>query len=151
MRMLLLVLSLLCVPALGADVPDHLKGATIAVKLTDGTESVVKAEDFMVVPRKPRAAKPKPVAEPKVITVEVIKECAVIEPAKPLKNRLSLLGGYGSQSGLDVSRAGSRATVEAQLGLVVGAQYQRMVTERFSLGVQGQTNKTCSVLFGVDF
>jgi hypothetical protein len=40
------------VHAVNKDMPKHLQGATITVKLADGSETTVPAEKFMVVPRK---------------------------------------------------------------------------------------------------
>lgn len=125
------------------DVPSHLKGATIIVRLADGRESSVPAEMFKVVPRKQQ-----------FVTTEVEKlevaTCTVTDRS-PRKNRVSLLGGHGAQTGITSTQNGAIAEVESNVGLVGGAQYQRMLTERWSIGVQGQTNKTGSVMIGLDF
>ena len=123
------------------DVPSHLKGATIVVRLADGRETSVPAERFKVVPRKQQFVVTK---TEKATTLS----CTTNEPRK---NRVSLLGGHGAQEGLKSSTSGTTTTVESKVGLVGGAQYQRMLGERFSIGVQGQTNKTGSLLIGLDF
>lgn len=124
------------------DVPNYLKGATITVTLADGSSSTVPAEKFKVVARRQQF----------ITTHTESKTVVSCTTNTPNKNRVSLLGGHGAQEG--VTRAATSptsATVESNVGLVGGAQYQRMLNDRFSLGVQGQTNKTGSILIGVDF
>ncbi len=123
------------------DVPNYLKGATITVRLKDGRESTVPAERFKVVPRKQQFLV-------KTIKSDKTVSCTTNEPRK---NRVSVLGGHGAQEGLKSTTSGSTTTVESNVGLVGGAQYQRMLNDRWSLGVQGQTNKTGSLLLGIDF
>ena len=123
------------------DVPSHLKGATITVRLADGKETTVPAEQFKVVPRKQQFVTTKT----EVITM---KTCTTNDPRK---NRVSLLGGQGTKSGLTTSGSASVVEVESRTGLVGGAQYQRMLGERLSIGGQLQSNKTGSVLLGLDF
>ena len=123
------------------DVPSHLKGATIIVRLADGRESSVPAEKFKVVPRKQQFI---------VTRTEKQKLISCVNNT-PNKNRASLVGGYGSRNGLTVSSNGSVVEVENKVGLVGGLQYQRLITDKLSIGVQGQTNKTGSVLIGLDF
>lgn len=126
---------------LDASVPGFLKGATITVKLADGRESTVPAEKFKVVPR----------AQQFVVehTEHVIRtECS---SNTPNKNRVSGLIGHGAQAGLSSSVSGPTTEVESNVGLVGGAQYQRMLNDTLSVGVQGQTNKTGSILIGIDF
>lgn len=126
---------------LGTHVPGHLKGATITVKLADGKETTVPAERFKVVPRKQQFIVTK-------LETSKLRSCTTNDP---LKNRVSLLGGYGSQSGLTSTTSGTTVEVESNVGFVGGAQYQRMLGKRVSIGVQGQTNKTGSLLLGLDF
>lgn len=83
--------------------------------------------------------------EPQIVYKEVEKEVY-------LKNRVSLVLGRGLQRGLTVSYPDSSTTrVENEIGFVGGLQYQRLLTRRFSLGAQIQTNKTVSILGGLDF
>lgn len=71
------------------------------------------------------------------------------------KNRLSVLGGYGAQKGFTGTSIGLNNRLDTsrsfKTGFVHGVQYQRGIGERLSVGVQGQTNDTISLLFGVDF
>lgn len=62
------------------------------------------------------------------------------------KNRVSVLGGAGPTR---LSIASSEARLER--GPVFGAQYQRMVTEGISVGVQVQSNETVLGSVGFDF
>lgn len=125
------------------DVPSHLKGATIIVRLADGRESVVPAERFKVVPRKQQFVVSK-------IATKSVRTCNLNEPNR---NRVSLLGGRGTQEGIDVNKSQmpSLVTAQSKVGLVGGLQYQRLITKRLSLGLQGQTNKTGSIMIGIDF
>lgn len=123
------------------DVPGHLKGATITIRQTDGRESTVPAERFKVVPRMQQFIVTK-------LETSKVRSCTTNEPRK---NRVSLLGGYGARNGLSVTSTSSTTTVESKSGAVGGAQYQRMLGERWSIGVQGQTNESGSLLLGLDF
>lgn len=130
------------------DVPKHLEGATITITLKDGSQSTVPAEKFKVVPRKQQFIVTK--------TSKSSKEVCTVSELQ--RNRISLLGGHGAQEGLDSNRsnAPSEVTVESRVGVVLGAQYQyrtdlKVLNMPLSIGVQGQTNKTGSVLLGLDF
>lgn len=126
---------------INTDVPSHLKGAVIIVRRADGKETVVPAEKFKVVPRKQQFIVTK-------VETNNIKLCISNEL---LKNRASLLAGYGSKNGLSTSTEGNNTVVETSTGVVGGVQYQRMLNDRLSIGAQGQTNKTGSLLLGLDF
>lgn len=123
--------------------PKHLKGAKITVTLADGTSSTVPAEKFKVVPRKQQSV---------VTRVERNKVTSCTVKGESSKNRVSVLGGYGPNGGLKTTNPAPYTTqVDPDHGVTGGLQYQRSITDRFSLGVQGQTNKSGSVLLGVDF
>lgn len=129
------------------DVPSHLKGATIIVRLADGRETSVPAEKFKVVPRKQQFI---------VTRTLTATETSCTAAIDPRRHRVSVLGGHGSQAGLSpiTINAAGQAEVESKVGLVGGLQYQFLLPildDRFSLGVQGQTNKTFSATLGVDF
>lgn len=123
------------------DVPAHLKGATIVVRLANGKESSVPAEQFKVVPR----------VQQRLITKVQTKELTVCKEILDNKNRVSLLGGQGLTGSLDKNIGLAGASVKSNTGLVGGLQYQRSITDRISVGVQSQTNKTNSLMIGVDF
>lgn len=122
------------------DTPAHLKGAVIVIRQADGSESQVSAEKFKVVPRKQQFIVTK-------TEKRVNKTCT----SEPNKNRVSILGGYGAKPGLTKESSPGKVDVKSKVGVNAGAQYQRMLNDKWSLGVQGQTNKTTSVLFGLDF
>ena len=126
---------------LTTDVPKYLKGATITVTKADGSSSTVPAERFKVVPRKQQF----------IVTKTEVSKTISCSAEENRKNRVSLLGGYGSRNGLTTTRNATNVTVESSSGVVGGAQYQRMLNNRWSLGVQGQTNGTGSLLLGLDF
>lgn len=120
------------------DVPNYLKGATIIVRTADGRESSVPAELFKVVPRKQQFIVTKTKQTDKTM-------------CRPDKNRVSVMAGNGPKEGLDRSKSGTTVTVESRVGAVGGLQYQRMITEKVSLGVQGQTNESVMFNIGLDF
>lgn len=120
------------------DVPNHLKGATIIVRTADGRETSVPAEKFKVVPRKQQFIVSK--------TKQLDKTMCSAN-----KNRVSLLAGNGPKEGLDRSKSGTTVTVESRTGAVGGAQYQRLLNERISVGAQIQTNESVLVNIGLDF
>jgi hypothetical protein len=122
------------------DVPKFLKGATIIVRTADGKETSVPAEKFKVVPRKQQFIVSK--------TKQLDKTMC---SAELNKNRVSLLAGYGTLEGFSRSKTATSVTVESETGLVGGAQYQRLLTDRISVGAQVQTNDTTLVNVGLDF
>jgi len=122
------------------DVPSHLKGATIIVRLADGKESVVPAELFKVVPRKQQFL---------VSKTKVVSKLTCSPELN--KNRLTILAGNGPENELGVSKTSSSVTVESQMGAIGGLQYQRMILDGLSLGVQAQTNDSVLLNIGLDF
>ena len=122
------------------DVPKHLEGATIIVRLKDGTESAVPAEKFKVVPRKQQ-----------FITTKVVSSHHTVCSSEKEKNRVSLLAGDGPQNDLNVKKTPTKVTVESSLGAVGGVQYQRLITDDISIGGQLQTNDSVLVNIGIDF
>lgn len=125
------------------DVPSHLKGATITVRLADGRESTVSAEQFKVVARKQQFIVTKTKQLEKTMCSAELK-----------KNRVSLLAGNGPKEGLDRTNNGSTVTVESKVGAVGGLQYQRLLPilkNRLSVGAQLQTNESVLVNVGLDF
>ena len=123
------------------DIPSHLKGATIIVVQANGKHSSVPAELFKVVPRK----------QQRVISKVATNTTKLCQTPSEFKNRISLLAGRGTKSGLDKSSSPTRVDIESRIGAVGGLQYQRLLTEKISVGVQGQTNNTGSLMIGLDF
>jgi len=104
----------------------------------DGRETSVPAEKFKVVPRKQQFV--------------VTKTKATLTCRAKEKNRVAALGGFGPTGALkDRKDDAKTTTVDTVEGAVGGLQYQRKLNDRFSLGVQGQSNKTFSLILGVDF
>jgi hypothetical protein len=123
------------------DVPSHLKGATIIVRLADGRESKVPAESFKVVPRK----------QQRIVTKLETKVSSFCRQTLDNKNRISLLGGHGPNGRVEKTVSTDQVEVETRNGIVGGLQYQRSLNEKLSIGVQGQTNRTGSLMIGLDF
>lgn len=116
--------------------PESLKDATILVKQKDGTVKEMSANEFKVVPRKQQ-----------FITKSRL-DCSKKEAKK---NRLSLVGGFGPSGVIGKSVSATSARLEAEAGPHGGLQYQRLLTERFSVGIQGLSNRSGSLLLGLDF
>lgn len=114
------------------DVPSHLKGATIIVRLANGKESKVPAEKFKVVPRKQQYLVTK-------VSNSTVRSCVNVSP---YRHRVSALAGYGATGHLDRNVDGNNTTVEADRGFIGGVMYQYKFTDRWSLGLQGQGNDT---------
>jgi hypothetical protein len=128
-------------------VPNNLKGATIIIKTADGKEQEVPAETFKVVPRKQQFVVVKTKEIQKIECDPIVK---VVEK-KPLKNRVSLLAGKGPKEGLDSTTYPTIVDVESKVGAVIGLQYQRLITNRVSLGAELLTSKTALIEVGLDF
>jgi hypothetical protein len=129
---------------INTDVPAGMEGAVIIVRQKDGKESAVPIEKFKVVPRKQQL----------VTVVETKEKTTICTRTNDItkKNRASVLVGSGLVPGLktDNQNAPGLVEVETRTGPVLGLQYQRKF-DVLSIGVQGQTNETGSVLLGVDF
>lgn len=134
---------------INTDVPSHLKGATVCTKRADGAESCVSAEKFKVVPRQQQFVVKRTKQVDKVRCESVIVQK---EKAEKEKNRVSLMAGKGPKDGLTVTQQSpDEVTVENRVGAIGGAQYQRLLTEKVSVGAQLQTNKSILINVGLDF
>jgi hypothetical protein len=122
------------------DVPKHLVGATICVKQADGKESCVPAEKFKVVARKQQ-----------FIVTKTKQLDKTMCSAELNKNRVSLLAGNGPKEGLDKTVTPTQVTIESRTGAVGGLQYQRLITDKISVGAQLQTNESALINVGLDF
>lgn len=122
------------------DVPKHLVGATICVKQADGRESCVPAEKFKVVARKQQ-----------FIVTKTKQLDKTMCSAELNKNRVSLLAGNGPKEGLDKTVTPTQVTIESRTGAVGGVQYQRLITDKISVGAQVQSNQSALVNVGLDF
>lgn len=132
----------MAVEEVSTDTPAFLKGATVTVTLASGKTFTMKAEEYKVVPRQQQF----------LVTQTLRKEVTSCQ-ADAQKNRASLVAGYGPTGNLNVDLSGSPniVEVESKRGLVGGAQYQRLLDSGYSVGVQGQSNGTGSLLLGLEF
>ena len=124
---------------IGDELPAHLKGKSIVIvdNATNQVQYVFKTEEFKVVRRKREV----------MITKELIT-CRKFESAP---NRVSVLGGQGPTGHLDRQGNTDHTTVSTDVDFVGGVQYQRMLSERLSIGVQVQSSKTTLGVIGLDF
>jgi hypothetical protein len=129
------------------DVPSFLKGATIIVRLANGKESIVSADKFKVVPRKQQfiTTKTKQI-DTKLCTIELEQQQKELN-----KNRISALIGSAPGSSLNVTKDANSTTIEHGNVTVTGVQYQRLVTDKVSVGGQIQSNESVLVNIGFDF
>ncbi len=90
----------------------------------------------------------KTVVTEKVVLVDkpVIKEKIVVLKQKAKKNRISLLGGTGPSR---LEKEGNEARLIREP--IAGLQYQRMLGNSLSIGVQVQTNESVLGSVGFDF
>ncbi len=128
------------------DVPKHLIGAKIIVRLADGGESEVPAEKFKVVPRLQQYLVTK-------VSKNTVKSCTKLDDKR---HRVSLMAGEAPTGHLDRDGNTAKTTIESERGIVGGAQYQyrtgvRVLNLPVSVGGQLQTNESGAVLLGVDF
>lgn len=133
---------------LTSNVPNFLKGATITVRLKDGTQSTVPAEKFKVVPRKQQFVASVIAVDTKALCTRTVTNTVQKESTK---NRLTMLAGEGPSGQLVKGVSGGILSVEEERVPVGGVQYQRLLNEDFSVGGQLQTNRTLMINFGVDF
>lgn len=129
------------------DVPGHLKGAKVCIFYETGPNlgyHCVPAEKFKVVPRQQQFIVTKVQKTDKIT-------CSVKVKDDKEKNRVSLMGGQGPKYGLQRSVEPGKVTVESNSGLIGGAQYQRLLTDKVSVGAQVQSNESVLVNVGLDF
>ncbi len=132
----------------------------VITTVSGGKTTTVSTDEYVVVrkrkgPRKPKPT-PKPLAKvdctPKDVPVTVTKQETV--PKEVRRNRISLVGGYGTQYGINGNYSPDLIEMETKVGLVGGLQYQRLLpllNDRLSVGLQVQSNRTSSLLVGFDF
>ena len=67
------------------------------------------------------------------------------------KNRVTLHAGAGQQGIANVSKDNTKAVIETNYEVIAGIGYQRLVTDRMSLGFSIFTNMTGAMNIGYDF
>lgn len=127
---------------ISTDVPAWLKDGTIIIRKANGEESKVSTNLFKVVPRKQQF----------IVTKTKQTDTLHCGAEKSYANRFSALGGSGPKGNLTTTQVSpSQVRVETNSGFVGGLQYQRKLSNRFSVGAQVQTNESASMLLGIDF
>jgi hypothetical protein len=91
-------------------------------------------------------SKPKKKIAPPILSRPLCKTKTI----EPHKNRLRLLGGLGPKTGT-VSRHGNYVSLDENKGLVLGLGYDRLITNRFSIGAAALSNETFLLNLGLDF
>jgi hypothetical protein len=122
------------------DVPSHLVGATIVVRLADGRETSVPAEKFKVVPRVQQ-----------FVVTKTKKTDTLVCKGEQKKNRVSVHAGNGPKEGLKSTNYGTFVEVETNVGAIYGVQYQHLITDKISVSGQVQSNESVLIGIGLDF
>ena len=118
--------------------PKPFQNSDIKRTLEDGKVQKFDGDKYMIVRR---GKKKKPKAK------VVAKPCPKCEKPEIRRNRVGLLLGRGASG--DLNQEGNRVFTEHEP--MMGLQYQRLLNDRISIGVQVQTNETFSGSVGVDF
>jgi hypothetical protein len=136
MTKLMIILALLfSVNTIADDVPDYMKDGVITVTLKDGKQYTFSTNTHKVVVRGSKAVRP------------TLVKAAEERP----KNRVRLLGGYGPSGELNTTQNSSSVTVKTDSSAVGGVGYDRLLTDKLSIGGQIQTNETVLINLGFDF
>lgn len=127
---------------INTDVPKHLQDAVIVIRLKDGRESQVSANQFKVVPRKQQLL----ITEVKTHTERVCK-------VSGKEKNLLMLGGRRDHKDLESSVNGNVGKVISEKGLVLDASYLRQNIFDTNLGVGAgvDSNGTLRGVIGVEF
>jgi hypothetical protein len=133
----------------GEKAPAPLTDSTIERTLDNGQVQKFDGNEWMIVKRGPK--KKKAVVVPSAPVAPTVITKTVIEKAKPRKNRVSLLAGRSAKEGLSVQNNSTSAEIESKVGAVVGVQYQRLITERISIGAEVLSSKAALVNVGYEF
>lgn len=120
--------------------PSHLKGAKIIIVKADGSQEVLKAEEYMVVKRKHT----RPMISEKVSSSTL--QCQNTS----VKNIVSLkaINSYGSP---EKSLSGNKGKISIEREPTLGAQYQRNLGKDIFIGIEGDLNQGAGVLLGIGF
>ncbi len=128
------------------NLPKHLQGATITVRLADGRETTVPAEKFMVVPRQQQLVVGEAVNVSKTLTCK----------AKSRKNSV-MVDARRDFTGISKSSSSTATTqtlkVSSDKALVPGLNYYRreILDSHLGLGAGVDSNGTLKALIGLDF
>lgn len=122
------------------EVPKHLVGATIILKKANGSEEVLKAEEYMIVKRKHK----RPVYKEKIATASL--KCK----NDSVKNIVSLKG-VRSYANPKSRLEPNKGTLSIERETTLGAQYQRNIGKDVFLGVEGDLNRGAGVMIGIGF
>lgn len=107
--------------------------------LKDGRVQKFDGNEYMIVKRGTKKEKPK-----------VIVKTVTVKQKKRL-NRISLLMGSAPNSHLEKSSTENSAKIEHKHQAEFGVQYQRLLNDRVSVGIQIQTNESVFGSVGYDF
>lgn len=116
-------------------IPDYLKDGVITVTLKSGKEYKFSTNTHKVVVRGHKHEAP----------------AQALAKEAPLRNRIRVLGGSAPSGELTTSKTSSSATIKTDNDAVVGVGYDRLITDKLSVGGQIQSNDTVLINVGLDF
>lgn len=155
-KILIFTLLIFCIPTLGADQCALPKKKEIIQTDSKGKTQTFSSDDYVVVKRRPKSAKPKQLPKPVEPEVRIIERPVVLEriverrvevEASRAKNSIFLLGGYGPV-GLGRTQP---STVELERDWLLGLGYRKMLSARWSAYAEILTNRTGLLGLGIDF
>ena len=124
--------------------PDYMKDGTITVTLKNGQSYSFSTNEYKVVRRG--------AVNLMAIHADVLHE-RVVELSKHQQklNRIRVLGGQGPSSTLDINSQPTVVTVKTRYENVFGLGYDRMLSEKWSVGGQALSNGTLLLNVGLDY
>lgn len=137
--MKIIALLLCSIIAFAEEIPSYMKDGTIIMTLKDGKKYTFSTNEYKVVRR--GSNKKKQDAAPSK------KEES---PVAQNKNRVRVMGGFGPAK-LETTKNSDSATVRLKNDKVGGIGYDRLITDRVSIGGQAQSNGTYLFNIGLDF
>ena len=122
------------------NMPKHLKGSKIVIIKADGSQEILKPEEYMVVKRKHT----RPVLSEKVTSTTM--QCK----SSNVKNIVSLKA-INSYANPEKRISGQKGQVSISRENTLGLQYQRNLGKDIFLGVEGDFNQGAGVMLGIGF
>lgn len=120
--------------------PESLKGGKIILVKADGSQEILKTEEYMLVKRK----------HTRPFIIEKVATSTLMCKDNKVNNILSLkaVNSYGDP---DKNISGSKGKISTSRETTLGAQYQRNLGKNIFLGVEGDLNQGAGVLLGIGF
>jgi len=149
MKLIIAIISVLAFStAYAQEVPSYLKDATITVTLKNGKTYSYSANEYFVAKRGQKKSESSSPLGP--VASEPAQKASQPVASSQNKNRIRAFGGVGP-TGFSSSSNGSSLSVQTKSGAVGGVGYDRMVSDKVSVGGQAISNGTVTIGVGLDF